>query len=466
MAPVQDDRLALGPFGQYFALYTASLTMAKRHTLHVGDWESIFGRLQELVVANSGEDPFEEILKLLVAKMFDEAEGGERFTEHETAEATASAVNSLLAGAAVLWEGVVTGEPVRLADEHLTICVREVQDVTFMDASLEVLDNLFEHLVADAAKGSKGQYFTPRHVVDACVRIVAPGAQETVIDPACGSGGFLAHALAYVQGQHPDLDVDSYARDCLWGFDFDPRAVRVARALMRIAGAPGARILRLNSLLVPGVNASLFASGDGMPADPDDVRLTVEDVVRTQAGRGLAGGFDVLLANPPFAGEISERPLLSAYEVGHGRGRIERDALFLERCVRLLRPGGRLGIVLPHNKFGGRQWAGLREWLLRHLRVVAVLGLGRETFLPHTHQKAAVLFGVRRDRPLARPPSDESVLFLISERSGKDTRGQIVPRDGTKVEDPAWVRADHDLDALADIFAAHVASADVPWPTP
>ena len=446
--------------------------MAKRHTLRPGDWESIFGRLQEVVVANSGEDPFEEVLKVLVSKMYDETTGGERFGEGPTAADTAQAVDGLLQDAARAWEGVVTGEPVRLTDEHLAVCVREIEGVTFLDASLEVLDNLFEHLVSDTSKGNKGQYFTPRHVIDACVRIVAPGPGESVVDPACGSGGFLAHTLAHVQRQHPGLDRDRYARDHLWGFDFDPRAARVARALLRIAGAPGASVVRLNSLLVPGVNASLFAAGDhagdhagdGARA-ADDVRLTVEDVVRTRAGRRLAGGFDVLLANPPFAGEIRERPLLDAYEVGAGRRRIERDALFVERCVRLLRPGGRLGIVLPHNKFAASQWAGLREWLLRHLRVVAVLGLGRETFLPHTHQKTAVLFGVRRARPLARPPADEDVLFLISERSGKDSRGQVVPRDGARDDDPAWVRADHDLDGLADAFADHVSARDVPWPT-
>ena len=100
--------------------------------------------------------------------------------------------------------------------------------------------------------------------------------------------------------------------------------------------------------------------------------------------------------------------------------------LFLERCVGLLRPGGRLGIVLPHSKLGGAGWAGLREWLLRRVRVVAVLGLGRNTFLPHTHQKAAVVFGVKREQP-ARPER-EDIIFLISEKEGKDSRGQIIPR--------------------------------------
>ena len=132
-------------------------------------------------------------------------------------------------------------------------------------------------------------------------------------------------------------------------------------------------------------------------------------------------GFDLILTNPPFAGEVREPQVLEGYATSRGRPRIERDVLFVERCTELLRPGGRLAIVLPHNKFAGSSFAYLREWLIRRARILAVVGLGRNTFLPHTHQKASVLFVQRRRQGEENAP-DEKTFFAISERDGKNSK--------------------------------------------
>jgi type I restriction enzyme M protein len=432
--------------------------MAQRHTLQPGDLQSVFGRLEELVLANSGEDEFEEIFKLLVAKLFAEksADDSIRFGVCGSPAATATAIDKLIAAAANRWKGIVPDEPrSRLSPEHLTVCVEAIESECLLDASLEVLDGAFEHLVARSAKGSKGQYFTPRHVIDCCVRIASPGPEELVIDPACGSAGFLVHTLLHVNEAVADLDTAAYASRNLWGFDFDQRAVQVAKALMLVAGDGHSNLYRANSLASP---AARRGSPDGHALD--DPQLGIEDVVRTRIGR--FGGFDVVLTNPPFAGEIREEGLLEGYELHRPGRRIERDVMFLERCVRLLRPGGRLGIVLPHNKYGGSAWAYAREWLLRQMRVVAVLSLGRSTFLPHTHQKADVLFGIKRERPQS-PCPDEEILFLLSERPGKDSKGRIVERSGSDAADPAWTRADHDLDEVVGAFRDFISARDIAW---
>jgi len=432
--------------------------MAKRHGMRAGDWESVFGRLQELVMANSGEDPFEEIFKLLVAKLFAEVRAPESspFTAAEPPQ-TADAVNRLLALASQHWRGILDGPPRSgLAPEHLTVCVREIQHLSLVDTSLEVLDGAFEFLVSQVAKGSKGQYFTPRHVIDCCVKIVDPKPHETVLDPACGSGGFLIHTLNHVLNLNPMTQASTYCAERLWGCDFDRRAIQVAKAMMLIAGDGQSNLFRLNSLLTPEANTMLISE----PMEEGVPRLTIEDVVRARS-RSFKG-FDVILTNPPFAGEIKETQILDHYDLARRSRRVERDVLFLERCVRLLRPGGRLGIVLPHNKLGSTSWEYARTWLLRHLRVVAVLGLGRNTFLPHTHQKTSVIFGVKRDRPI-RSPEAEDILFLISERDGKDSRGQILSRPGVSAEDPAWLRADHDLGEISDRFHHFVRSTAVQW---
>lgn len=434
--------------------------VAKRHRMQVGDWESIIGRLQELVLANSGEDAFEEIFKLLIAKLADEfgPTGPGAFRAHRSAADVVDAINGLLRRAARQWPGVLGDEvQSRLTPEHLAVCVQALQDCSLCESHLEVLDGMFEYLVNHASKGSKGQFFTPRHVVDACVRIVSPSANELVLDPACGSGGFLVHALQYVREQTPTVDMSSYAARQLWGFDFDVRAARVAKALMVIAGDGETNIFRVNSLLTPAASSDLF---DLPETSPDLPWLTIEDVMRGRV-RNFRG-FDVILTNPPFAGELQEQHMLSAYELGRTNRRVERDVIFLERCIQLLRPGGRIAIVLPHNKVGARSWDYVREWLVRHVRVVAVLGMGRNTFLPHTHQKTSVIFATKRHRPVVRPPH-ERILFAVSEREGKDTKGQVLVRAGSSTGGALWDRADHDFADVVKRFSAFVKDEAIEW---
>jgi type I restriction enzyme M protein len=394
--------------------------MAKRHRMVAGDWESMFGRLQELVLAGSGEDDFQEIWRLVLAKLLAETRGDVTFAPGVTPAGTAEAISALLADAAERWPGILAGPPrSSLGDEHLHVCVEALSAHRILGTSLEVMDGAFEFLMTRTSKGAKGQFFTPRHVVDACVRIVKPRAGERIADPACGSAGFLMQAFRHVG--------DPGAPD-LWGFDFDQRAVDVGRALMLIAGDGRSNVLRANSLATGPIEEALGGNAE----------------------------FDAILTNPPFAGEVREPELLAGYELARGGGRVERDVLFLERCVRLLRPGGRLAIVLPHNKVAAGPWSPAREWLLRHVRVVAVLGLGRHTFQPHTGQKASVLFAERRPEPLPAPP-DEEILFLVSEREGKDARGRVVERAGAREGQSLWERADHDLDACVEAFDAFAA---------
>ena len=428
----------------------------KRFQIRAGDWETVVGRLQELVLANSGEDEFQEIFKILVAKLFSEKFPGATpsFQTHRSPTNTAKAINDLIARANVQWFGTISGDPrSRLTDEHLSICVDAIADLNVCDTHLEILDGFFEYLVGHVAKGAKGQYFTPRQIVELCVKIIDPRPSEMILDPACGSGGFLIHALNH-NARRLDVSPHEYGSKFLWGCDFDARAVQIAKTLMLVAGDGGANLHQLNSLRKP-FSGGLF---DG-PAD-DVPRITIEDLLRTKARK--VRGFDVILTNPPFAGEIREPSFLANYQVAKRNRRIERDVLFVERCIDLLRPGGRLGIVLPHNKLGGAPWAYLRDWLIRRLQVVAVVGLDRNAFLPHTHQKTSVLFGIKRTKPLSNP-SNEPILFAISESSGKDSAGRIRERFGASPDQTAWLRADHDLEDIVEEFEGFVRANGLKW---
>jgi type I restriction enzyme M protein len=420
--------------------------VAKRHANRVGSLESLFLRLEELVLANSGQDEFSEVFKLLVAKLWDERGGkAPRFRACERPADTYAAVAALLRDAEKAWPGILEPRSTPgLTAEHLQVCVEALAMHTVSDAGLTVMDGFFEFLVARGAKGAKGQFFTPRHVVEFCVRMLRPRVEETVLDPACGSGGFLIHALDYVrrEGRLQPPEISDYCATKLWGFDIDARAVRVAKALMLLAGDGSANVLQLNSLLQESRQGQL-PFGSEFPDGP--LGLTVEDVCRARLRHHK--GFDLILTNPPFAGDVREPTLLETYALSRGKPRVERDVLFLERCLQLLRPGGRMAIVLPHNKFATDAWGHAREWLLHNARVVGVVGLGRNTFLPHTHQKASVLFAVKTDGR-KRCPHDERIFFAVSERDGKNSKGRFLPRPGVDSEAAAWDRVDHDLDEV------------------
>lgn len=370
--------------------------MAKRHAFRADDWQSVAVRLDEIISAHSGEDAFEEALKLLVAKLAHERAGdsAQGFLADESR--AWEQAGQLLAQAA--GQGLIEpGATLRLRAPELGRCAAVLRSVRLLAQDLVGLDAIFEFMVNKAAKGQKGQYFTPRHVVAEVVQMLQPTARELVADPACGSGGFLRHALL------------AAPRCRVWGFDQDARAVRVARVMLA-ATAQGAQVMRADSLALADANS-------------------IENLMQARVSK--FGGFDVILTNPPFAGDVGSA---TGYQLARGK-RVERDVLFIERCLGLLRPGGRLAMVLPHNKLGGQAWAYLRRWLLERLRVVAVLGLGRNTFQPHTSQKACVLIGQKRVHP-GFPESDEEILFFISERDGKDARGRLqCTPDGNVIHD-------------------------------
>jgi type I restriction enzyme M protein len=341
--------------------------MPKRHRPGVSA-ASILRHVEEVVIATSGEDAFEIVFAVAAARI-------SVAREMPLRRAIATAVRA---------HPSLDVDPVREASDELLERVDDLLAGALVDEG--TLDAVFESLVPRVAKSDKGQFFTPRHVVDFVVKMLAPSKREVVVDPACGSGAFLSHARA--------------AGARAYGCDVDARAVRVARLLALASSADPGSVQR----------------GDGLRG----AELPVADVVAT---------------NPPFAG----RAAADGFDVARVVRTPERDVLFLERALELLRAGGRLGIVLPYNKASGEAFAAMRSWLVARARVLAVVGLPRETFLPHTSQRTFVLFAQKR-RPGEGSSPDERTMLVVSERAGKDTGGEPIHRDG---------RLDHDLDEVA-----------------
>ena len=171
--------------------------------------------------------------------------------------------------------------------------------------------------------------------------------------------------------------------------------------------------------------------------------------------------FDVLLTNPPFAGKIKDSRIIQQYDVARPEGRkwakaVSREVLFVERNLEFLRPGGRMAIVMPQGRLNNVTDGKLRAFIHEHARLLASVSLGVSTFKPHTNTKTSVLFLQKwNDDPDATPNlrcphvDDYPVLFAVSQRSGKDSRGEYVyltDDQGDRVEDMhAHPIVDHDL---------------------
>jgi len=427
--------------------------------------------MEELVLANAGVDVFTEVFKLVYAKLFDEMEAEKRtdqevqFRKYRDPQKTYSSINSLFKNAITKWPGIFfETDNIRLSPEHLSVVVGEMERARLFGADLSIVDEAFEYLIPEVAKGKKGQYFTPRHVIAMMVQMLDPRPTEYILDPAAGSGGFLIGAMNYVQNKYfknSKPDKKDYAQKYLYGIDFADETAKVSRALMLIAGDGRSHLFKLNSL------------------DPREWQGEQEEKMqaRVELRKRLAKlddynnneenqknfkqfAFDLLLTNPPFAGELKEPGLLRQYEFGKKNGKlvnkIERHILFIERALELVRPGGRLGIVLPQGVFNNTNMQYVREWLFDKARILAVVGLHVNTFKPHTGTKTSVLFLQKWGGEAGDPLPDYPIFMAVSQRSGKDNSGQYVYKKdsvGKHIYDPHHHRVlDHDLDEIVSRY--------------
>ena len=365
--------------------------------------------LEDLVLANAEgiDDSFDEIFKLIYAKLFDEwaATNDPRRKRKidfriygESPRELKDKINNLLRSASDKWRGVFPlGETIKLKEDHLLTCISFLQDVKLFNANLQVIDDAFEYLSVEVAKGKKGQYFTPRWVIDMCVKMLNPKIHERVIDPACGSAGFTVHSIFWVAGQEFTAEgllpqFTEYAANMVYGIDSSPKAVKIAKALNLIAGDGKSNVYELNSLNPPKWNDTGKAAFKDLLARFADN----PDQDTTNQNNFEYFDFDVLLTNPPFAGNINERDILKQYHLAERRGttvsKIGRDILFIERCLKFLRGGGRMAIVLPQGRLNNTNDLLIRNFIFDKARVLAVVGLHGNTFKPHTGTKTSVMF--------------------------------------------------------------------------
>lgn len=483
--------------------------------------------MEDEVLANAGVDVFEELFKLIFTKLFDELESRRDTKRHlqfknygDTETELRKKIQALFDKAHARWEGVFPpGAKIELTPSHLAVCVSSLEKVKLFNSNLEVVDEAFEYLINKSSKGEKGQFFTPRYVIDMCVKMLNPKEDESIIDTASGSCGFPVHSMFHVwerimaeegiprshlfTSEKKPVRCEDYVREKVFAIDFDDKAVRVGRTLNLIAGDGQTNVLHLNTLDYERWEEKtsdegwLDVYGDGWK------RLRK---LRTTKGSNRDFGFDILMANPPFAGEVKESRILAKYDLarsvtlgkianvdpndehivaksgnevgfmeaihasheviyrmGDGTFRkakvkhqnaVVRDILFMERNLSFLKPGGRMAVVLPQGRFNNSSDVFVREYIAEHCRILGVVGLHPNVFKPHTGTKTSVLLVQKwNDDDSAGPPcprvKDYPIFFATMKEPSKDSSGDKIYRstpDKTPLlDDHGHLVVKHDL---------------------
>jgi len=477
--------------------------------------KGIILEMEDEVLANAGVDVFEEVFKLIFTKLYDEysskkdkevinyhidqhlddEERGDyekvkecleslndkkfRVLEFRNTGQTDSElkekIQDLFNRAKNHWTGVFPESSYfDLSDSHLSICVSSLQDVKLFNSNLLVVDEAFEYLVNKSAKGEKGQYFTPRHVIDMCVQMLNPKRGEYMIDTASGSCGFPVHTIfkliahLFTNTEIPDEEKENVLK--VFGIDFDEKTVRVARTLNLIAGDGESNVLHLNAL-------DYERWHDKTQNDPKWINTYGKGFerlkrLRAEKEQNKYFNFDILMANPPFAGDIKESRILHQYELGFkANGKVQpqmgRDILFIERNLDFLKPGGRMAIVLPQGRLNNTSDKYIRDYISQRCRIIAVVGLHTNTFKSHTGTKTSVLFLQKWDDRLCPKVEDYPIFFAVSEKGGKDNSGEyIYVKNGSgqyKLDRNGHFIVDHDLHNHNGELPDGVAEAFIDW---
>ncbi len=390
------------------------------------------------------EEIARQIINILFCKVYDETTKGPddlvefRAGVGEPSETVRARVLELFAQVKDRYRDVFTEtDAIGFDPDSLAYVVGELQTYSVVRAKRDVVGDAFEVFMGPALRGEAGQFFTPRNVVHMMVDILDPDPEEDIIDPACGSGGFLIATLDHVWGK-----IEEKGKKKKWtaqqirdekirvasryfhGIDKDSFLAKVTKAYMAILGDGRGGVFCDNSLVPPTRWQPLLQA-------------------RVQLKK-----FQVVLTNPPFGTKIQVEGVetLGMYTLGH-RSKFNKETkryewtnavlekqppqlLFIERAIQLLAPGGRLGIVIPESILGMPTYSDIVQFLRERVRIVGIVSMPEELFQPHTHAKTAVLF-VKNV-----PPTDKDKIFMsVVEWCGHDSRGNDTIRihaDGTE----------------------------------
>lgn len=364
--------------------------------------------------ASIPEEALKELSKFLIAKIIDEREVEKHqkksyeFSikdEKEDVIDLKNRINFLLLKAKKMDNEIFVDKKPELNLKPYSIqkIVQRLQNYSLLQTTdVEILGETYQGLLKEVYTDRvKGQRFTPRVIVDFMVDLIAPDFQETVYDPACGTGGFLVSVLKRIKRILDNTSVENdsriisqqlnrYAQDNLYGTDIEPTVIQLAKA----------------NMLVHGDGHTHVRTHDALEFSSE-----VSDLIQVVNN----GGFDIILTNPPFGGIKIDPDILRDYVLAGKVNSELTQVLFIERCLKLLKPGGRLGIILPEGILNNIKQSHVRKFILEHSILKAVVSLPDVTFKPYG----------------AGPKA--SILFLQKKRTDQEKQGRIIMAQIEKV---------------------------------
>jgi type I restriction enzyme M protein len=391
------------------------------HTIDLAALNTAFQRCHDSIWQGGRLNPaqsFDEISKLLFTKYYDEKRTGAgefyRFQigTNETREVVSSRIVRLFEEARR--QQPAFHDPLVLPAHIIYTVVESLQHINLQQTDIDAKGRAFEKFLSDTFKGQLGQYFTPRNIVEFMVQMVRPQEDDMVLDPACGSAGFLLYSLDYVR------------KEAERRYDQN----QAIRAYMEFA-ARHIYGIEINDLIARVAIAGMLLNDDGSS------HILCENSLRGQPS-AIANwwvnplGYDIILTNPPFGAVESEEAILQNYELGsrdRARTRQKTEILFIERCFQLLKPSAILGIVLPDGILANKTLNPVRLFIKRNFVIKAVISLPDFTFKPSADVgiKSSLVFLQRK--PENYIEEDYLIYMALADRVGYDATGRPDPND-------------------------------------
>jgi type I restriction enzyme M protein len=443
----------------------SSIYTTDRRRLRVATGNNLlyaFKRCHDYIHANQGgskEQIFWEFLKLLFAKIEDETNGGRpRFAIRSADERnTSEGHKDVKVRVENLFKEVrkrnefsglfdAQTEGLQFNPETITYIVAQLEKYDFIHSSVDVKGVAYETIVGPTLEGTKGEFFTPRNVVKMTVKMLDPNPGDRIYDPACGTGGFIVIAFNYVSEK---LRQKHKAK---WANPNKPTEAE-EKLLFNEIHETGYNIFGtdFNSNLVKAAQMNMIMNNDGRGGlfsvnslkDPNSWAKEVSQKIQL-------GSMDFVMANPPFGAKIKidSREILEHYDLAHGwsktadgkwqqeaniKNALEPEVLFVERCVKLLKPGtGKCGIVLPDSILSNPGYAYVRYWILQNCQLLASIDLPVETFLPRTGTQTSVLILRRKSdqeklmESMSGQMNAYDIYMANVKKVGKDRRGNFI----------------------------------------
>ncbi len=402
-------------------------------------------------------EAFGEFSKLVFIKHLDEKnddiEDGKPYEfqrrDGETVERLAERIERLYAVQQELEPGVFK-DNIGVEPPILAQCVEHLEGISLDRTDLDSKGVAFEEFMGGFFKGDFGQYFTPRELIAFAVQVLDPRRNDLILDPACGSGGFLLYALDHVRRQadvrFPNHRTDpnqvlphfnywhDFAQNNLYGIEINDEIARVAKMNMIIHDDGHTNVVDQDAL---DFQQNIQARHRSLTEDKFDMVLTNPPfgatIKRTEKGDGYLEQYDLRRYlnknNYPGRQEITGEYVPAGAKSGRRaireRASVKTEILFLERIHSFLKPGsGHAAIVLPDGILTNSSLEGVRHWILRHFQLLAVVSLPQFAFAHYdAGVKASIVF-LRRLDDGEIVPDEEPIFMAMAENIGYDATGR------------------------------------------